>query len=295
MISAFVVLNKPSGMSSASAVARVKRILSGKGIEISKIGHFGTLDPDAEGVLPVALNRATRLFDHLGLKTKVYYAEFVFGVETDTLDASGIVTQKDARVPRAEELICAAGELTGDVMQLPPKYSAKSVDGKRAYERARAGEDFILKPSKVHIDEISLIEKLDDGAFSFRITAGGGTYVRSIARDLAYKCGTCAHMRLLRREKSGCFAAADAVTLDELDASSEPERFFVSTEEALSEYPAYEMIGDEESARLIFNGVNLRLKDMPDGKVFRFYVFGELAGLAEKDSNGRFHWVVRLI
>lgn len=295
MISAFVVLNKPSGMSSASAVARVKRILSGKGIEISKIGHFGTLDPDAEGVLPVALNRATRLFDHLGLKTKVYYAEFVFGSETDTLDASGIITQKGKRVPCAEELLSAAKELTGDVMQLPPKYSAKSVNGKRAYERARAGEEFILKPSKVHIDEISLIEKLDDCAYAFRITAGGGTYVRSIARDLARKCGTCAYMRLLRREKSGCFTAADAVTLDELDASSEPERFFVSTEEALSEYPAYEMIGDEESARLIFNGVNLRLKDMPDGKVFRFYVFGELAGLAEKDSDGRFHWVVRLI
>ena len=82
--------------------------------------------------------------------------------------------------------------------------------------------------------------------------------------------------------------------MDELDASSEPERFFVSTEEALSEYPAYEMIGDEESARLIFNGVNLRLKDMPDGKVFRFYVFGKLCGLGKKDSDGRFHWVVRL-
>lgn len=294
MISAFIVLNKPAGMSSASAVARVKHILLEKGLEINKIGHFGTLDPDAEGVLPIALNRATRLFDHLGLKTKVYYAEFVFGSETDTLDASGLTVIRGGRVPSAEELTSAAALLMGDVMQEPPKYSAKSVDGKRAYERARAGENFILKPSKVHIDDISLLGKLGDDAYAFRITAGGGTYVRSIARDLAYKCGTYAYMRLLRREKSGCFAYDGAVTLEELKSSSEPDRFFVSAEEALSEYPAYEMIGDEESARLIFSGVGLRLKDMPDGGIFRFYVFGELAGLGEKDADGRFRWVVRL-
>ncbi len=294
MISAFVNLNKPAGMTSASAVARVKHILREKGVEISKIGHFGTLDPDAEGILPIALNRATRLFDHLGLKTKIYYAEFVFGAETDTLDSSGKIVAESGKIPSSEEIKRAAASLIGVTEQLPPKFSAKSVNGRRAYELARAGEEFDLKPKLVKIDDISFLGEKERGVYSFRITCGGGTYIRSVARDIAYKCGTFAYMRRLSREKSGYFDINDAVTISDLADAEDITTLIVPMEKALENFPRYDMAGDGETERLILNGVNLRLKNMPDG-IFRFYISGKLCGLGEKDEDMRFTWRVRLI
>lgn len=293
MTSAFIVLNKSGGITSACAVNRVKRILCEKGVKIDKIGHFGTLDPDGEGILPLAINKATRLFGYLALKTKVYYTEFVFGRETDTLDAAGKTVATTTYVPDAAKIEAAVKALTGEIMQIPPAYSAKSVSGRRAYDLARAGEIFELKPQKVNISKIDMLGNPEKNTFAFRITCGGGTYIRSIARDMAYMCGSLGYMRLIRRERSGCFGLERAVSEEELRNCSEPEKYFFPPERALEEYPAYEMAGDAETARLIFNGVNLALSGMPEG-IFRFYVEGELAGLGKKDDLGRFKWAVRL-
>ena len=130
-------------MTSSRVVGKVKGILRANGISGVKVGHTGTLDPDGEGVLPVAVGRATRLFDILSEKTKVYYTEFVFGKTTDTLDASGVVTALSEVVPEKNDILAVIPALIGDIDQIPPAYSAKSVDGRRAYDLAREGKEFV--------------------------------------------------------------------------------------------------------------------------------------------------------
>ena len=291
MISAFVNLNKEKGMTSAKAVAKVKRILSDKGLPTLKTGHMGTLDPDGEGVLPVAVGRATRLFDYV-TGDKIYYTEFVFGKTTDTLDASGNFSDVTGPVPDYDALRSVIPSLTGKISQIPPKYSAKSVNGRRAYDLARAGEEFELKPKQIEIYSIDYLGRADE-AFAFRVSCSGGTYIRSLCRDMAEKAGTVGYMLLIRREKCGVFEYKDAVTLDTLRAADDIGKYLIPIESALSYLPVYELNGNPEGARLILNGVPLRLSGMPDS-LFRLNIDGNLFGLGRKDMDGRFQWAVRL-
>ncbi len=206
----FINYYKPSGISSAYAINRIKKLFKG-----SKIGHMGTLDPLAEGVLPLAIGRSTRLFDFLLDKQKIYIAEFTFGYETDTLDRGGQVIKSGGKIPTSEEILKVIPSLVGKVDQIPPLFSAKNVGGERSYNLARRGETIELKPKTVEINSITL-DGGDNGVFTFTITCKGGTYIRSICRDLAYALNTYGTMTKLKRVKSGAFNLDNAVTEQDL-------------------------------------------------------------------------------
>ena len=176
----FINVDKPSGIVSSTVVNKIKW-LSGV-----PCGHMGTLDPLASGVLPVGVGNATRLFDYFLEKQKEYIAEFTFGVESDTLDSTGNLI-RGGHVPDEREIEAVLPAFFGDIMQMPPKYSAKNVNGRRGYELARAGIEFELQPKKVHIYGMECLGKAEgkEDTFRIKIRCGGGTYIRSIARDVA--------------------------------------------------------------------------------------------------------------
>ncbi len=206
----FINYYKPSGISSAYAINRIKKLFKG-----CKIGHMGTLDPLAEGVLPLAIGKSTRLFDFLLDKEKIYIAEFTFGYETDTLDRGGQIIKSGGVIPSKEEILKVIPTLVGKVDQIPPLYSAKNVGGERSYHIARRGGTVELKPKQVEIDSISL-DSGDNGVYTFSIVCKGGTYIRSICRDLAYSLNTYATMTKLKRIKSGAFTLENAVAEQDL-------------------------------------------------------------------------------
>ena len=205
----FLNIRKEGGASSAYVVSRVRRLVH------TPCGHMGTLDPLASGVLPVGIGNATRLFDFFLDKKKTYLAHFRFGVTTDTLDGEGAV-RPAGRVPSRAEIEGVLPGFIGEIDQLPPKYSAKSVNGRRSYELARAGQEVELSPKRVRIEGIELLEQTGADEFSFRIVCGGGTYIRALARDIAAKLGTGAYMSGLVREGSGPFSLETAVRLSDL-------------------------------------------------------------------------------
>lgn len=205
----FINVLKPVGATASDVVVCLKRILH------EKVGHLGTLDPGASGVLPVAVGQATRLFNFLTDKVKVYRAFFTFGKTTDTLDSYGEVTAT-SRVPTLEEVQKALPKLIGEVQQLPPAYSAISVNGVRAYKLARQGEEVQLKPRKVTVYDFRLVKQTSPDTFMFDVQCSAGTYIRSLVRDLAELCGAVGYMSGLIRLQSGVFDIAHALTLDEI-------------------------------------------------------------------------------
>ncbi|HEV8449111.1 MAG TPA: tRNA pseudouridine(55) synthase TruB [Gemmatimonadaceae bacterium] len=207
-VAGLALVDKPAGMTSHDVVAVVRRATGAK-----RAGHAGTLDPFATGLLVVLLGRATRLIPHIQGEPKVYDATIRFGEETDTDDATGIAVRR-ADVPDDSAIARGVEHLTGDIAQMPPAYSAKSVDGVRAYAAARRGAPLELAPVRVVVHEWQL-GALSGNDLNARITCGGGTYVRALARDLGRATGSAAHLVALRRVRSGAFSVEDAHSLDE--------------------------------------------------------------------------------
>lgn len=277
-ISGFINLNKPAGMSSAAAVSKVKRA-SG-----AACGHMGTLDPMAAGVLPVALGNAARLFNYLLEKEKAYRAVFRFGAETDTLDATGTLLAEGLYVPTEEEIAGCLPQLVGNIDQMPPAFSAKSVNGVRAYMLARQGKQVELKSRQVRVTEFTLTGREGD-LFSFYIRCGGGTYIRSLGRDLAAALGTRAVMTSLVREKSGFFTLADSIGLDELADWRE----HLVPPDAVFEMPSLDFDGaDAEKMR---NGLSVPFGGR-DG-LYKLYFNDDFYGIAEC-ADGRVRAKVKL-
>lgn len=211
-----LVLCKPPGPTSHDVVAMTRRVLGQR-----RIGHTGTLDPAAGGVLALCLGRATRLAEYLTAADKEYRAEIVFGVETDSLDATGSVTSTQPVPPLTGASVAAACQaLTGLQQQVPPVVSAVRLDGERAYARARRGEAVSLPPRAVTIHRFDLLRLWHDGAGQWRalvdVACSKGTYIRALARDLAARLGTVAHLGFLLRTRSGPFALGASVTVEEL-------------------------------------------------------------------------------
>ena len=202
-----IVVDKPSNISSNKVVSIVKKLTG------EKAGHMGTLDPLASGVLPVCIGKATRLFDYFLKKRKTYLAEFTFGYMTDTLDCEGKVVAEGGRIPDRDEIIKVCSNMLGEINQVPPMYSAKSVNGVRAYELARKGVRIDLKPKLINIYKFLLTE-YNGARCAFEIECSSGTYIRSICRDLAVTMGTYATMTALRRVRSGPFSIEKSVSLD---------------------------------------------------------------------------------
>lgn len=209
-----LLVDKPAGLSSHDVVLRARRLLG-----TSRVGHAGTLDPFATGLLVLLYGRATRLLPHLAGEPKVYEATIRFGAETETDDLLGAVV-RTAAAPTREAVEAAIPALTGPLAQVPPAYSAKHVDGRRAYALARAGETVVLPPVPVmvHAWEVLAWRSGRDGAeLDVRITCGGGTYIRALARDLGRAVGGAAHLSALRRTAAGPFAVVDAQPLEGLE------------------------------------------------------------------------------
>lgn len=204
-----LLVDKPAGLTSHDVVQIARRAYGEK-----SIGHLGTLDPFATGLLILLLGRSTRLATFIETEPKVYEATIRFGAETDTDDCTGAVV-RESPPPSLAQVHSALADLTGDIQQVPPAYSAKSVDGTRAYDAARKGEPLELAPVTVHVERW-VIRDARDGELDVSIECGTGTYIRSLARDLGRAIGSAAHLTALRRTRSGPFRIEDAASIDEL-------------------------------------------------------------------------------
>ena len=270
----FFNVDKPSGIVSSTVVNKIKW-LSG-----APCGHMGTLDPLASGVLPVGVGNAARLFDYFLEKEKEYIAEFTFGVDSDTLDSTGNLVQ-GGHVPDETEIAGVLPTFFGDIMQVPPKYSAKNVNGRRGYDLARAGIEFELEAKKVHIYGMELLGKKEDSSDTFmvKIRCGGGTYIRSLGRDIAAALGTKAVMSALRRTQSGVFTLENAVPFDFFtqDPSIEDmEKYLIPTDSVL---PFERLNLTEKGTMRILQG-NFVSVDVADG-LYKIYDGESFYGLAE--------------
>ena len=268
----FLNLYKPKGVSSARVLNAVKRSLKGE-----TVGHMGTLDPLADGVLPVAIGKSTRLFDYLLDKNKEYVATVAFGFSTDSYDLEGEITQRSDVLPSDAELEAACKKLTGDIMQIPPIYSAKCVNGKRSYELARKGVAVELPPKRVTVKSIRVLDKISESEYKIKIECGGGTYIRAIARDLGLLCGTVATMTSLTRTASGIFRIENSVTAEEFTSAAYKSALLVPPDEVI-DYPIIRL--DERQTERLYNGL-YDVYDYPDGiyKVYSptaFYGVGEV-------------------
>src|SRR5947209_10546366 len=198
MLHGWVILDKPVGLGSTTAVSAVKRILREAGEPKTKVGHGGTLDPLASGVLPIALGEATKLAGRMLDATKAYEFTIRFGEETDTLDAEGAAIAKSDVRPTMAEVGAILPRFTGAIDQVPPVYSALKIGGKPAYARARAGEEVELKSRTVIVHELRVLSATPD-EITLAATVSKGTYIRSLARDIAGALGTLGHVAYLRR------------------------------------------------------------------------------------------------
>ena len=273
----FFNVDKPSGITSSTVVNKCKWLTA------TPCGHLGTLDPLASGVRPVGVGNATRLFDYFLEKEKEYIAEFTFGVASDTLDSTGALTV-GGYIPTEKEIQAVLPSLIGEIAQIPPKYSAKSVNGRRGYDLARAGVDFELAPKKVHIYDIRMLGKSEaENAYRFQIRCGGGTYIRSIARDIAAALETNAVMSALCRTKSGVFTLENAIPFSLLEQDlpvSEIEQYVIPTESVLP-FPALMLTG--KNAERIFNGVAVQ-SEQTDG-LYKLYQGETFYGIAQVQNG----------
>ena len=270
----FLNVDKPSGMTSGTVVNKCKW-LSGV-----PCGHMGTLDPLASGVLPVGIGNATRLFDYFLEKEKEYVAQFTFGVSSDTLDSTGVLVC-GGRIPSEREIEEVLPDFFGDIMQIPPKYSAKNVNGRRGYDLARAGIDFELQPKKVHIYGMECLGKAEgkEDTFCVKIRCGGGTYIRSLARDIAAALGTNAVMSALQRTQSGLFTLENAVPFSvlEFDPSVEELEKYVLPTESVLPFETLVLLGKAEER--FYNG--LAVPTEKEEGLYKVYKDGAFYGLAE--------------
>lgn len=250
----WIILDKPLGLGSTNAVSAVKRALRTGGYGKVKVGHGGTLDPLATGILPIALGEATKLAGRMLDASKVYDFTIRFGVETDTLDLEGkVIAESDVR-PTLPELGASVPQFIGSIDQVPPAYSALKVDGERAYDLARAGEIVELAKRRVTIHSLT-IAPTSAGATIEAVTltahVSKGTYIRSLARDIAYALGTVGHVTMLRRTRAGPFDLSAAISLDILDEAARGhalEALLRPIEAGLDGIPALSLTPDQAAA-----------------------------------------------
>ena len=277
---------KPSGMSSAAVVAVFRRLTGEK-----RVGHAGTLDPEAAGILPIMIGKAARLFDYLTDKEKEYVAVAAFGFSTDSQDATGAVLERGENYPDLERVREKCGSLVGEIRQRPSMYSAIKVGGKPLYERARRGEVIEVPERTVHIDRIDVLREMPDHGVEIRVLCGRGTYIRTLCDDLGKLCGCPAHMRSLLRTRSGVFGLDTAITLE--DARSLAERGSLISRMLPPDYPLAHLPradAQDKLSRKIAAGARLPIRDvrgdLPEaGKPIRLYLRDEFWGIVEQQGE----------
>jgi tRNA pseudouridine55 synthase len=254
MLHGWIVLDKPVGLGSTTAVSAVKRILRQADEPKTKVGHGGTLDPLASGVLPIALGEATKLCGRMLDAIKAYDFTIRFGEETNTLDAEGEVIARSDVLPTRAEVEAVLPRFTGDIEQVPPAYSAIKIGGKPAYTRARAGEQLELKPRTITTHQLTVGHAASDEV-TLSATVSKGTYIRSLARDIAHAVGTVGHVTYLRRTRAGPFSIGSAISLDFLEEAAKARqltRTVLPLTAALDDIPALPVTPDQ--ARLLRHG-----------------------------------------
>lgn len=251
-ISGWFILDKPQGMTSTHAVSRLKRIFNAK-----KAGHAGTLDPLATGILPVAFGEATKTVPFVQDGRKAYAFTVKWGEETDSDDSDGTVVRTSPLRPSREAIEALLPQFTGEIMQTPPVYSAIKVQGERAYDLARDGENVQLEARAVTIHALRIIEANADSAI-IEAECGKGTYVRALARDFGRLLGCYGHVTALRRTRVGPFTLDSAVTLEKLEALENPLEAMLPVETGLSELPC--VVVDRDGAARLRRGQSLILR-----------------------------------
>lgn len=273
-------VDKPEGPTSHDVVGAARRGLGEK-----RVGHTGTLDPFASGLLILCVGRTTRLAEYFSGMDKSYDAEAHLGVCTDTLDRDGEVTERAGGWEdlTEERIAVALAGLRGEIEQVPPAYSAKKVDGERAYQRARKGQEVALQPCAVVIRSLDLVS-MDLPRIRFEVTCSSGTYVRALARDIGSELGVGAHLSALRRTSVGHWQVGDAMSLEEL---SDPERVAahaVRPLAAVAHLPKLEV--DDEAARRLVLGQSVELKsDAPTGLPLAVAHAGDLLAIGEAQGG----------
>ncbi|HEY9216566.1 MAG TPA: tRNA pseudouridine(55) synthase TruB [Phenylobacterium sp.] len=246
-VSGWICLDKPYDLTSTHAVSRVRRLFNAQ-----KGGHAGTLDPLATGILPIALGEATKTVPFLVDADKAYRFNIAWGQSTTTLDREGeVIATSDVR-PTPEQVEAVLGAMTGEVMQIPPQYSAIRVGGERAYDLARAGETVELAARQVRIEALRIAGVPDADHIVLEMDCGKGTYVRALVRDLAERLGACAHVADLRRTRVGPFGEAQAIgleSLEELGHKARHSEALLPVETALDDIPAL-AVTTEDAFRL---------------------------------------------
>jgi tRNA pseudouridine55 synthase len=288
MLHGVIVADKPEGPTSHDVVAAIRRW-----VRPSKAGHTGTLDPMATGVLPVCIGLATRLARFLSHGTKQYEGTITLGSSTDTYDARGEVTNRgDADGVDLPALVTASAGFTGEIDQVPPMWSAKRIDGHRAYKLAREGKMPTMKPGRVTIDQF-LISALDDGIARFKVTCSPGTYIRSLAHDLGNALGCYAHLGSLRRIKSGSFTAAQAHRPEAIESALQENmsaRVLIPMEDLDLGMPTVQLLEEDvhlaTAGRLIAHNPALMGQDLEPGQSVRLLApSGRLVGIAETSAR----------
>jgi tRNA pseudouridine55 synthase len=249
-ISGWLVVDKPAGITSTAVVNKVKWAMDAK-----KAGHAGTLDPDATGVLAVALGEATKTVPYITDALKAYTFTVRLGQATNTDDAEGEVIAQSADRPSDDQIKAALGAFVGDIMQVPPQFSAVKIDGVRAYKKAREGEEMELAARPLWVEELLLVDRPDADHVILEMTCGKGGYVRSVARDLGQALGCFGHVRELRRIWSGPFQAEDGISIESLDAQAKTgalDQFVQPLEVGLDDLPEVRCL--QESVAKLRNG-----------------------------------------
>lgn len=244
----FLAINKPSGWTSFDVVNKLKHML-----KPNKVGHLGTLDPMAKGVLLITVGKATKLFNLMQEKQKTYLAKFEFGYETDTLDSSGKIIGKCNNIPTLEQINSVLPKFIGKISQIPPKYSAKSVNGKRAYDLARQNIDFDLQPKIVEIFNLKIID-YSQNVLTIEICCGSGTYIRSLARDIGNELNSLATMTELTRTQVGEICLKNCLELPNLNEQNIKQ--FILPINKLLKLPEIDL--NEDTSKLL-NGQTLKM------------------------------------
>ena len=262
---------KEAGMTSHDVVSKMRKIMQTK-----TVGHTGTLDPNATGVLPIAVGRATKVIEYMENDDKVYVAELTLGIKTDTEDIWGNVLEKkelnkyDLSFDRIKYII---NSFIGKQIQIPPMYSALKVNGKKLYELARDGKEVVRQGREIEIFNISNIS-INENKVTFTVHCSKGTYIRTLCKDIGDKLGCGATMSKLERVRAGKFLKDTAVSLDEL--KEEPIKYLINLESVIEKFPVLEL-NTSESVKYM-NGVKLKKEELEDG-MYRVYIEGNLYGI----------------
>ncbi|MBP3940658.1 MAG: tRNA pseudouridine(55) synthase TruB [Christensenellaceae bacterium] len=281
MNSGVISVLKPPGMSSGGVLGRIKFILGTK-----KVGHAGTLDPAAAGVLAVCVGRATRLSQYVMDHDKEYIAEIAFGCSTDTLDAEGKVTEKMECDVTEEELLSVLPGFTGEIEQYPPMYSAIKINGRKAYDLARKGIEVEMKPRIVNILSIEYLGKTEKNHFLLKISCSKGTYIRTLLFDIAEKLGYPAHTSVLIRSNCGGTPISEAYSIEEIEEMMQAGdmQFLKSSETVLMDLPEARLRADRKKA--VINGLP-STASLENG-MYRLYCGNEFCGVGlQKDGEMR--------